>query len=167
MLASAAIEAAKPRGCVPIGWQMPAPEHKRPAVSMTRPRLAAVPSLPGTLVMTGSLHGVVVGVSGDSQRADMLTALMRDSNHYDVFFLESVARGYSRIKQLKPEVIVLFMTIDDDAACQLLSMLANDNEVSGIPVLPFVAQPEGSMFEDIIAKVNRHLPRETVAIQMN
>ena len=93
MLASVAIEAARPCGCVPIGWQMPAPEHKRPAVSMTRPRLAAVPSLPGTLFMTGSLDGVVVGVSGDSQRADMLAALMRDSNHYDVFFLESVARG--------------------------------------------------------------------------
>src|SRR5262249_4392919 len=78
MLASAAIEAAKPCECVPIGWQMPASEHKRPSVSMTRLRLAAVPSLPGTLAMTGSLHGIVVGVSGDSQRADMLAALMGD-----------------------------------------------------------------------------------------
>ena len=117
--------------------------------------------------MTGSLHGVVVGVSGDSQRADMLAALMGDPNDYDVFVVESVARGYSRIKQLKPDVIVLFMTIDDDAACHLLSMLANDRDVSGIPVLPFVATPQGSPFEDIIAKANRHLPREPVAIQMN
>jgi hypothetical protein len=134
---------------------------------MTRLCLGAVPSLPGTLVMTRSLHGAVVGVSGDSQRADLLAALMGDSNDYHVFSLESVARAYSRIKQLKPEVIVLFMTIDDDAACQLLSMLANDSDVSGIPVLPFVAKPEGSPFEDIIAKVDRRLSRETVAFQMN
>ena len=167
MLASAALEDAKLAGCVPIGWQMPAPEHKRPSVSMTRMRLAAAQSLPGPQVMAGSHHGVVVGVSGDSQRADMLAALMGDPNDYDVFIVESVARGYSRIKQLKPDVIVLFMTIDDDAACHLLSMLANDSDVAGIPVLPFVAKPDGSPFEDIIAKVDRRLSRETVAIQMN
>jgi hypothetical protein len=138
-----------------------------PSVSMTRGRLAAAQSLPGTQAMTGSLHGVVVGVSGDAQRADMLAALMGDPNDYDVFIVESVARGYSRIKQLKPDVIVLFMAFDDDAACHLLSMLANDSDVSGIPVLPFVAKPEGSPFEDNIAKVDRRLSHATVAIPMN
>jgi hypothetical protein len=46
-------------------------------------------------------------------------------------------------------------------------MLAIDNDVSGIPVLPFVARPEGGLLEDIIAKVDRRSSRETVAIQMN
>jgi hypothetical protein len=90
--------------------------------------------------MAHSPRSVVVAVSEDSRRAELLEALLGDSNDFDVFFMEPLAHGYSRIKQLRPDLIVISMATDDSAACQLLSMLAIDREVSGIPIVPFVSK---------------------------
>ena len=106
-------------------------------------------------------------MSGDPQRAELLDLLSVDANSYDVIFVESVARGYSRIKQVTPDLVIVLLEIDDVATCQLLSMLNIGTDTSGIPVVTRAARREESEFEDFIAEVNRDSSPQTVAIQMN
>lgn len=115
----------------------------------------------------GTARGTVVAISGDSRRVDLLNALLRDRYDYDVVYVESITCGYSRIKQVRPDLIVLFMGIDDVAACQLLSMLALDRDISSIPVLPFAAREDKSAAEDVMAKVNPQSSRDAAAVRMN
>ncbi len=90
-----------------------------------------------------------------------------DANSYDVIFVESVVRGYSRIKLVTPDLVIVLLEIDDVAACQLLSLLNIDTDTSGIPVVIWTIRREESEFEDIVAEVNRDSSAQTVAIQMN
>ena len=109
----------------------------------------------------------VVAVSGDTQRAELLDALQLDGNDYGVVFVESFAGGYSRIKQLTPDLVLVFLEIDDVAACRLLSMLKIDCQTSGIPVVTWTARPEPSRDEDIFAEVTRDLSCQISAARMN
>lgn len=103
---------------------------------------------------------VVVAVSGDSLRAQLLDSLLVDRNDYDVIFVESVARGYSRIKQLRPDCVVVFMEIDDVAAYGLLSMLSVDRDVSGTPVVMCVTKPSSLDFEPVYRDIDLPLSGE-------
>ena len=109
----------------------------------------------------------VVAVSGRSQPAELLDALSIDASDCDVIFVESVARGYSRIKQLRPDLVLVFLEIDDVAACQLLSMLKIDGDTSRIPVVTLPTRREKSEFEDIIAWMNEDSSCPLFAIGMN
>ncbi len=55
-----------------------------------------------------------------------------------VVFVESTARAYSKIKRVRPDLIVMCLASDDVDGCQVLSMLALDAETAGIPVLAHV-----------------------------
>jgi hypothetical protein len=96
-------------------------------------------STKGSKVVIGSYCSSVVAIIGDSMRDEPVDLLWLDRNDYDVIHVESVALGYSRIKQLTPDLVVVFMAIDDSAACRLLSMLTMDGDVSGIPVVMYVS----------------------------
>ena len=109
----------------------------------------------------------VVAVSGDSGREELLDALLLDRNDYDVIYVESIALGYSRIKQVRPDLVVVFMASDDAAACRLLSMLTLDRDVSGIPVVMCVSRREKGELEDIFAEVNQFASNRAVAVPMN
>jgi CheY-like chemotaxis protein len=76
----------------------------------------------------------VVAVSDDALRSELLDALIDDSD-YNVVVVESMLRAYSRIRQLEPDLVVVFMEIDDVNACQLLSMLEIDRTLNSIPVV--------------------------------
>jgi DNA-binding response OmpR family regulator len=117
--------------------------------------------------MTRSPRGRVVALSSESSLVELLDTLLADSNDYDVFVVESLPRGYSRIKQVRPDLIVLFMTIDDVPGCQLLSMLALDREVSGIPIVPFVTTPGSRLDEEVTTKVPRRSSREVLATHVH
>jgi hypothetical protein len=65
--------------------------------------------------MSRPLRSVVV-VGGQQQRIENLCDLLVDSNDYDVIVMESIARGYSRIKQVTPDFVIVLMKIDDVAA---------------------------------------------------
>jgi DNA-binding response OmpR family regulator len=84
----------------------------------------------------------VVAVSNDALRPELLDRLFVDDNDYDVIVVESIARAYSRIRQVRPTAVVVFMNIDDVDACQLLSMLYLDRELRGISVLPLTTRPD-------------------------
>jgi hypothetical protein len=54
----------------------------------------------------------VVGVSGLSQRPELLDVLWAHATDRDVVFVESTARAYSRIKRLLPDLVVLLVGIE-------------------------------------------------------
>lgn len=81
----------------------------------------------------------VVAVSDDALRSRLLEALLDDASTHDVVFVEPLANAYRRIRQLAPELIIVLMRMDDEAACQLLTMLELDPKLVGIPVVTWAA----------------------------
>jgi CheY-like chemotaxis protein len=76
----------------------------------------------------------VIAVSSDALRPELLDRLL-DDHDSDVIVVESIARAYSRIRQLHPHIVVVYMEIDDVDACRLLSMLHADRALRGICVM--------------------------------
>jgi AmiR/NasT family two-component response regulator len=109
----------------------------------------------------------VVAVSGDPQRAELLDALLADANLRDTVFVESIARGYSRIKQVAPDVVVLLVKDDDAPACRLLSMLSMDPDTSRIPVVTWMTRHEETEIEDRLAQIDQDWSSPAVAIQIH
>ena len=77
----------------------------------------------------------IVAVSNDALRPELLDMLLADDSSCDVIVIESIARAYSRIRQLQPALVVLFMEMADEDACRLLSMLQNEPALRGLTVL--------------------------------
>ena len=109
----------------------------------------------------------VVAVSGDPQRAELMDALLADANLRDTVFVESIARGYSRIRQVAPDVVVVLRGDDDAPVCQLLSMLSMDPDTSGVPVVMWMTRHEETEIEDLLAQINQDWSSPRVAIQMH
>jgi DNA-binding NarL/FixJ family response regulator len=109
----------------------------------------------------------VVAVSGDPQRTELMDALLADANLQGVVFVESIAHGYSRIKELTPDVVVVLLGDDDAAACQLLSMLSLDRDVAGIPVVTWTTRHEETEIEELLAQISQDWSSPRVAIQMH
>ena len=93
--------------------------------------------------MTNGLTLSVVAVTDDALQETLLDTLLDDRSPYNAVFMESVASGYSRIRQVVPELIIVLTRIDDAETCRLLTMLALDRELCGIPVVTWVA-PEAA-----------------------
>jgi 5,10-methylene-tetrahydrofolate dehydrogenase/methenyl tetrahydrofolate cyclohydrolase len=109
----------------------------------------------------------VVAVSGLLQRPELVDVLLAQATNRDIVFVESIARGYSRIKQLTPDLVVVLVGIDDAPACQLLSMLKMDCDTSGIPVVTWMTRQEETEFEEILAEINQDASSGGIAVQMN
>jgi hypothetical protein len=109
----------------------------------------------------------VVEVSGDPQRGELMDALLADANLRDIVFVESIARGYSRTKELTPDVVVVLLGDDPAPACQLLTMLNVDPDTSGIPVVTWMTRLEETETEELLAQLNQDWSSPRVAIQMN
>lgn len=63
--------------------------------------------------------------------------VMLPGRAFDVVFVESTAHAYSRIKRVLPDLVILCVSSDDTAGCQLLSMLALDSDTARIPVMTY------------------------------
>ena len=61
---------------------------------------------------------------------------------HDVVLVQPTAHAYAHIKHICPDLVILCMTSDDSAGCQLLSMLTLDRETSRIPVVTHVIPTE-------------------------
>ena len=73
---------------------------------------------------------------------------------HDVVFIESTAHAYAQIKRVAPDLVIVCLSGEDEGGCQLLSMLALDQETSRIPLLthitaPFAAGDPGESAEDV------------------
>jgi hypothetical protein len=93
--------------------------------------------------------------------------LLEDRTAHDVVFVESIERGYSRIKQLVPDVIVVLLGTDDVGGCHLLSMLAIDRETCKIPLVTWTTRSERLEFDDLVARIDRQSSFDATAVQMN
>jgi len=62
----------------------------------------------------------VVAISDDALRSELLDALIVDESDYKTIVVESIPRAYTRIREVEPDLVVVFMAIDDPNACQLL-----------------------------------------------
>ena len=103
----------------------------------------------------------VIAVSNDALRPELLDMLLVDGSSYDVMFVESIARAYSRVRELRADLIVLFIEIDDEDACRLLSMLHNDRALRGISVVVCATNPDRAAtrrVQDCEERVEARLP---------
>jgi hypothetical protein len=95
----------------------------------------------------------VVAVSREAQPAALVEALLSDASDFDVIVVESLAHGYSRIKQLTPDVVIVLLETNHElAACQLLSMLQIDVELSGTLVLTCMMGHTNRAIDVIVAE---------------
>ena len=109
----------------------------------------------------------VVAVSGDAQRTRFLDALLDDDTFYGSVTLETIAGAYTRIRRERPELVIVYLAIDDAATCGLLSMLALDPETSGIPVITWAERFDGGGFEWPAADAMKDSPARTTAVRSN
>jgi DNA-binding NarL/FixJ family response regulator len=105
----------------------------------------------------------VVAVSNDALRPELLDRLLFDNNDCNVIVVESIERAYSKIRQLQPHIVVVFMDIDDVDACQLLSMLHIDHELRGMSVLSCTTGPDAGATHYLGDFAERRDTRQPVA----
>jgi CheY-like chemotaxis protein len=72
-----------------------------------------------------------------------------DGLEYDVVVLEPLRHAYSQVRRVKPALIVMGLSLDDDDCFQLLTMLKLDRETASIPIRMFVASEEEAPAEDV------------------
>ena len=97
---------------------------------------------------------VVVGHDLDSAIVDSVLRVV----DFPIVLFEEPGRAYSRIKEVRPQFILLCLTGDDLDGCQLLSILSLDAETRRIPISTIVvdATPSaaaiGSYEADFVAR---------------
>lgn len=84
-------------------------------------------------------------------------AFLAVSNAEEIF-VESIARGYALIKELRPDLVVLFTAMNDEESFRPLSMLAIDRDTSGIPVVTYGSSLDRSNVNGLMGDIRRYLP---------
>lgn len=84
----------------------------------------------------------VVVVNGDPEILELLESVL-DAGRYDMVFVESSTRAYSRIKRVQPDLVILCMRIDETDGFHLLSMLKLDEETRHIPLVTYTNELTG------------------------
>ena len=87
----------------------------------------------------------VVVVNGRTDELGMLEAVL-DAGRYDVVFIESSHQGYSQIKQMLPDLVILCACVEHLEGVQLLTMLKLDPATRDIPILTYTTACEGQAF---------------------
>jgi CheY-like chemotaxis protein len=85
----------------------------------------------------------VMIVNGSHEILELLETVL-EPGHYDVVFVESAAHAYSKIKQVRPNLIILCLRMNDPEPFQVLTMLKLDEETGHIPVLTCTTELEGT-----------------------
>ena len=83
----------------------------------------------------------VVVVNGSPEILEMFETVL-DAGRYDMVFVESSARAYSRVRHVQPDLVIVCMRMDDAEVFQLLSMLKLDEETRNIPVVTYATPVE-------------------------
>jgi CheY-like chemotaxis protein len=88
----------------------------------------------------------VVVVNGSTSVIGMLEAVL-EAGRYDMVFVDSGDNAYSRIKSVRPHLVILCTRIEALDGFQLLTMLKLDPDTRDIPVLTYTTEYEGQEFE--------------------
>jgi CheY-like chemotaxis protein len=91
----------------------------------------------------------VVVVNGSPEILEMFETVL-DAGRYDMVFVESSSRAYSRVRHVQPDLVIVCMRMDDTEVFQLLSMLKLDEETRNIPVVTYATpvEPDSEDAED-------------------
>jgi len=95
---------------------------------------------PMMLTRTATAQKVVI-VNGSQETLELLETVL-EAGHYDIVFVESSEHAYSQIKRVQPQLVILYMRIDDIHGFQVLSMLKLDEETQRIPILTYTTEYE-------------------------
>jgi DNA-binding response OmpR family regulator len=115
-----------------------------------------------------SRRHLVVAVSRETQRTRFLGELLVDTDPYNVFVVESLEHAYARIKREKPDLVVLYVAVDDAAVCRLLSMLTLDPETSAIPIVTWTERFDGhGLNYCLMPDAPYEAPVKPAAVRMN
>jgi hypothetical protein len=109
----------------------------------------------------------VVAVSTEAQRVRMLDGLLDDPGKYEVVILESIEHAYARVRHERPDLVIVYLAIDDDAVCLLLSMLAIDPETLAIPVQTWAERFDGRGLDALMTDAIPKFASDPVALSMN
>jgi len=71
----------------------------------------------------------VVIINGSPEILELLETVL-DAGHYDIIFVESSEHAYSQIKRVKPDLVILCVSMSDGDGLQVLSMLKLDDKTS-------------------------------------
>ncbi len=108
----------------------------------------------------------VVIVNGRSETLSVLETVL-EAGRYDVTFADSSEHAYSQIKRVRPDLIVLYMRIEDMHGFQLLSMLKLDADTRKIPVLTYTTEFEGRKAADDTFESDHEIFSSRPAPRMN
>ncbi len=76
----------------------------------------------------------IVAVSDSALRSELLEALTIYDGPCDDIFVEPFSGAYWRIRQVMPDLVIIFTEIDDTSACQLMTLLHTDVDLRRIAV---------------------------------
>ena len=100
---------------------------------------------------TPSVAQKVVIVNGGNEILGLLETVL-EARRYDIVFVESAEHAYSQIKRVQPNLVILYMHMEDIHGFQVLSMLKLDEETQKIPVLTYTAESDGQESEIDVAE---------------
>ncbi len=89
----------------------------------------------------------VVIVNGN-QELMQLSETVLAAGHYNIVFAESSEHAYSHIKREQPNLVILFIRMENASDFRVLSMLKLDPDTESIPVLTYIATHEGDDRDD-------------------
>jgi CheY-like chemotaxis protein len=78
----------------------------------------------------------VVIINGSPEVLELLETVL-DAGHYDLVFVESSAHAYSQVKRVKPDLVILCVSMKDGDGLQVLSMLKLDAETRSVPIVTY------------------------------
>jgi DNA-binding response OmpR family regulator len=81
------------------------------------------------------LTSPTIAIVNSSPRALDLFQTTPEFDRYTLVILDSRAGAYNDIKRLRPSLVVLGARLEDEDACQLLTILKLDDETREIPVV--------------------------------
>ena len=106
-------------------------------------------------------------MSGEQHRAELMDALLADGAGCDVVYLKSIERGYSRIKQIVRDSIVVFVGIDDVQGLPVAGDAWLDRDTCAIPLVACLSKRATTELDDVAAETNRDTPSPFATIQPN
>ena len=85
----------------------------------------------------------VVIINGNPKVSELLDDIL-EPGYYNIIFLESSEHSYTQVKYIKPNLVILCVSVDDMDGLQVLSMMKFDEETKNIPVMTHVIEQEES-----------------------
>jgi CheY-like chemotaxis protein len=84
----------------------------------------------------------VVIVGTNPLQHQLLVDNVLDTLDYEVVQFALAGRAYSQIKRVKPDLVILCLSMDEPDGCQVLSMLKADRETAHVPVVTYTQRAE-------------------------